>query len=304
LIATEAAHVSLAESLATRANLERTNARLEAMNDAFGRFVPRQFLNALGLHSPVDASLGARASASTTIMFADLRNFTSISEYLPAAEIFGFINRYLAHVAPRIRANEGFVVHYLGDGILALFHGPPDSAVRAAIEMQRELREAATSGALAGALPPGTELRLGIGLHFGHIEMGIVGESERWDSSIISDAVNTASRVEGLTKVFGVDILVTRAVMEQLHDPAEFEFRRLGYADVKGRVQRVDVYEVLNSLPESMRAARLETRAAFEQAVAAMERGEPAEAIFAACAGQHPDDVAAGTYAQRLAGQT
>ena len=295
LIAAEAAHVSLEESLAALARLEKVNESLLAMNEAFGRFVPRPFLESLGMQSPLDATLGARASAETTVMFADLRNFTSISEQLEAEEIFAFINRYLAHVAPRIRENEGFVVHYLGDGILALFNGPPEQAVRAAIEMQVALKEAMTHGSLGACLPPGTEVTLGIGLHFGRIEMGIVGESGRWDSSVISDAVNTAARVEGLTKTFGAEVLITGDLNKRMDAVRSLQTRRLGRIEVKGKSDRVDVHEVLDSLRPEVRELRLANAPKLAAAIAAMDAGllEAAAEGFRGCLVADPTDKAA-----------
>ena len=303
LIAAEAAHVSLEETRASLLRLEKLNQSLVEMNEAFGRFVPRPFLQALGMNSPLDATLGARASASTTVMFADLRNFTTISEQLEAQEIFAFINRYLAHVAPRIRENEGFVVHYLGDGILALFNGPPEQAVRAAVEMQVALKEALQGGALSASLPPGTEVTLGIGLHYGRIEMGIVGESGRWDSSVISDAVNTASRVEGLTKVFGTEILITGDLSDRMQKVGGLQTRRLGRVEVKGRHERVDVYEVLDSLRPEVREARLSHAPTLSAAIAAMDAGlrDVAAEGFRACLAADPTDRAAQHYLARCA---
>ena len=301
LIAAEAAHISLQEARVALADLEQVNASLVAMNEAFGRFVPRPFLESLGITSPLDATLGARGSAEATVMFADLRNFTALSEKLETGEVFAFINRYLAHVAPRIRENEGFVVHYLGDGILALFNGAPERAVRAAIEMQVALKEALTHGALGAGLPLGTEVTLGIGLHFGRIEMGIVGESGRWDSSVISDAVNTASRVEGLTKTFGAEVLITGDLAAHMAAAGALQLRRLGRIEIKGRAERVDLYEVLDSLRPERREVRLANAPKLAAAITAFEAGllDAAAEGFRACLHTDPTDRAAEHYLAR-----
>ncbi len=301
LIAAEAAHVSLEESRAALHRLEKVNRSLSAINEAFGRFVPRPFLEALGIKSPLDATLGARATIQTAVMVADLRNFTSISEQLDAREIFVFINRYLDRVAPCIRKNEGFVVHYLGDGILALFHGPPASAVQAAIEMQIVLREAIANESLGGSLPHGTRLTLGIGLHFGRIEMGIVGETGRWECSVVSDVVNTAYRVEGLTKMFGADVLLTGELHELLPQAGTLHSRRLGQMKVKGKAERVNVFEALDSLPPEILSLRLAYGPQFASAVTAFELGDLAGAAvgFGACLASDPSDRAAQHYLDR-----
>ena len=302
LIAAEASQISLDESVVARKKLEEANRSLLAINEAFGRFVPRPFLKALGVDSPMDANLGAHSSASTTIMFADLRNFTAISEEMQSEEIFSFINRYLARVAPRIRENEGFVVHYLGDGILALFQGPPENPIRAAIEMQRAFRDSVRSGELTVKRRQDLDLRLGIGLHFGHIEMGIVGESGRWDSSVISDAVNIASRVENMTKRYGAEILITGEMSARLAAVGAPRVRRIGQVDVKGKQGKVDVYEVLDSLPEATFSLRINSLVPFEEAVRAFERNDKALARegFQRCLGVDPSDRAAQYYLFQL----
>jgi class 3 adenylate cyclase len=301
LIANEAAQVALSESRQSLEDLRVANAAMAHLNDVFGRFVPRPFLDALGVSSPAHAQLGARASAAATVMFADLRNFTTLSERMEPNEIFAFINSYLAHVAPRIRDNKGFVVHYLGDGILALFEGEPDLAVRAAVQMQDALREAVASGLLA-RLPEGIDVRIGVGLHFGHLELGIVGESGRWDSSIISDAVNTASRVENLTKELGADVLLSGTLRDQLAHPEALTLRRLGLVKVKGRSEQVDVYEVLDAVPADLRAPLVAMRERFEAAVVAHERGDNVAAIqeFRACLAHAPHDRASRRQLARL----
>jgi class 3 adenylate cyclase len=303
LLAGEAAQVSLDESREALLQLERANEALQQTNEAFSRFVPRPFLTALGVESPGDAHLGVHAGMAATVMFADLRNFTSISERMAPAATFGLINRYLALVAPRIRDNGGFVVHYLGDGIMALFEGPPDNAVRAAIAMQETLRAAIASGDFFSSLPRDVDLRVGIGLHFGHLELGIVGETGRWDSSIISDAVNTAARVEGLTKGFGARILVSEALRERLDATTGARLRRIGRMQVKGRREPIVVFEVLDGVEPHLRDALISSRERFEAAVDAGEAGdrETARARFRAQLDEVPGDRAAQKYLEDLA---
>jgi two-component system sensor histidine kinase ChiS len=303
LIAAEAAHVSLEESQAALHRLEKVNRSLSEVNAAFGRFVPRQFLEALGIKSPLDATLGARATTQTAVLFADLRNFTSISERMETRDIFAFINRYLENVAPCIRKNDGFVVHYLGDGILALFQGHPGNALQAATEMQAAVRKEIARDLIGSGLPADFQFTLGIGLHFGRIEMGIVGESGRWDCSVISDTVNTAYRVEGLTKTFGAEVLFTGQFEERLPENASFKYRRLGRMRIKGRAEKVNIFESLDALPPSVGALRISSAQTFSEALAAFETGDmPAAAVgFQQCLATDPSDVAAQHYLDRCA---
>jgi class 3 adenylate cyclase len=300
LIANEAAQISLKESEKAAAQLRVVNHHLRATNETFSRFVPRPFLDALGLDSPGEAGLGAHVGVSKCVMFADLRSFTALSEQMQAKDIFAFINGFLETIAPSIRDYGGFVVHYLGDGIMALFPEEPDGAIRSAIKMQEALQEWSTH-----QVPQSnSHLKLGIGLHFGHLELGIVGESGRWDSSVISDAVNTASRVEGLTKVFGANLLVTREVASRIADKDAFSLRRLGRIAVKGRKKLVDLFEVLDALPTARRERIAATIPVFERSLLAFEQGKLEEARigFSECVQQVPDDLAALYYLNDLKG--
>lgn len=302
LIANEAAQISLTETEQVASRLRELNAQLSGINKAFGRFVPQPYLETLGLDSPTEAELGTHVGVYKTVMFADLRNFTTLSERMASAEIFDFINEYLAHVAPAIRDHGGFVLHYLGDGIMAIFPEDPTQAVHAAIAMQAALR--AWSETID--LGPDFELRVGVGLHYGHLALGIVGEGDRWDSSVISDSVNTAARVEGLTKTFGADLLITESVAEKLIDPEQFALRRIGSIGVKGKAKQVVIYEVLDSLDDKARASRERISEPFRAGVNAFEANNPLEAhaLFATCLEMSPDDLTVRYYRDLLKGVT
>jgi two-component system sensor histidine kinase ChiS len=148
----------------------------------------------------------------------------------------------------------------------------------------------------------GSRLKMGIGIHFGHLELGVVGEAYRWDSSIIADAVNTASRVEGLTKTFAAEILVTDAVIDALEEPNEYRYRRLGMVSVKGRSKKVSLYELLDSLPEEILDERFRGRERFEEALKAYEghQDDEAHALFEELLQSCPKDRAASFYLERL----
>ncbi|MGB0591089.1 MAG: adenylate/guanylate cyclase domain-containing protein [Myxococcota bacterium] len=300
LIANEAAQVSLKESSKINQRLQETNREITEINDAFSRFVPGPYLETLGLNSPTEAQLGAHVGVYKNVMFADLRNFTRLSEQLSSKEIFNFINAYLGNIAPAIREHGGFVLHYLGDGIMALFPEEPTQAILAAIAMQSRIREWRSDQ----KMPSNFVLSLGIGLHYGHLALGLVGEGERWDSSVISDAVNTASRVEGLTKTFGADLLITETTRDGLSDPDQFAMRRIGRIGVKGKAEQVVVYEVMDSLSDEARASRDRIAVPFKEGVEAFERDDLTEAKvrFAACMVLSPEDLTTRYYCQLLNG--
>ena len=184
--------------------------------------------------------------------------------------------------------------------IMALFPEEPTQAIRAAIAMQ----ERVSLWRNEGEMPANFDLRLGVGLHYGHLALGIVGQGERWDSSVISDAVNTASRVEGLTKTFGADLLITEPTRDGLSDPDQFAMRRIGRIGVKGKAEQVVVYEVMDSLSDEARASRDRITVPFKEGVDAFERDDLNEARvrFSACMTLSPDDLTTRYYSRLLNG--
>jgi two-component system sensor histidine kinase ChiS len=242
----------------------KTHIRLAKINEAYGRFVPHEFLQFLERESIVDVQLGDQVLKEMTVLFADIRSFTSLSEKMSPKENFDFLNAYLSRVSPVIRKHKGFIDKYIGDSVMALFPQKADDAVQAAIEMQKQL-----SLYNAYRQERGEELiTIGIGLHTGCLMLGTVGEPQRMEGTVIADAVNLASRLEGLTKVYGVDILISEQTLYRLDDPNKYCYRFLGRAKVKGKSQAVDVFEVYDGNPQHQIELKRQTRAEFEQGVA------------------------------------
>ena len=128
---------------------------------------------------------------------------------------FKFINAFLGRVGPVIERHGGFINQYLGDGIMALFIKDHEACLQAAIEMQQAIQQYNKKRQAKGRLP----IKVGIGLNTGQLMLGIIGDPKRYDSSVISDAVNTASRMEGLTKFFGTSIILSEATLSELTEP-------------------------------------------------------------------------------------
>lgn len=265
-------------------------------NDAVANFVPRQFLELLGRKDLKSLKLGDHHETVMTILFSDIRSFTSLSGSLTPAENFRFVNSYLAQIGPIIRENDGFIDKYIGDGIFALFPDKTCDSVEAAIEMQRQVVIYNEGRARAGYIP----IAIGIGLHRGRLMLGTIGESLRYDTTVISDAVNIASRMESLTKAFGALILASGEVMEDV-DPSDYCARRLGDVLVVGATRPVTVYEICDADPPALLAHKQATRAAFELGRLAFALGDftEAERLFRNIAALHADDHAAAYYRDR-----
>ena len=216
----------------------KTHIRLAKINAAYGRFVPHDFLRFLGHESIVDVRLGDQIQKEMTVLFSDIRSFTTISEAMTPQENFNFINSYLSRVNPVIRAHQGFIDKYIGDAIMALFPESADDAVRAAVEMQKQVIIYNQDRQLSNHPP----ITIGIGLHAGTLMLGTIGEEERMESTVIADAVNLASRLEGLTKVYGAGILVSGSILERLGKREKYMCRFVDRVTVKGKEAAVSVY--------------------------------------------------------------
>lgn len=292
--------LTLALGLADRiaaANEERDHAQrrtieeISTLNVAYARFVPTAFLDLLGKSDVRDVRLGEGVEREMTVLFSDVRSFTTISESLSPSDTFGFINGLLSRTGPVIRENGGIVDKYVGDAIMALFPGPTDDALRAAIALQVAVRDHNLERAADGKPP----IAVGVGLHRGSLMLGTIGEHERMDGTVIADAVNVASRVEGLTKYFGARVIVSGDVRAALADPDAYTFRFLGRVAVMGKRQGIELYEVLDGDPPDRQAAKRAALPAFDAAVAAFVAGAFADAgaRFAAICGADPEDGAA-----------
>lgn len=241
------------------------------------RFVPSEFLDFLGTPSIPAMRLGDQAEHDMSVMFCDIRAFTTLTETMTPTEAFSFINEFLGYVGPVVRAHGGFVDKYLGDAIMAIFPTRADDAVRCGVELQRAIARFNDDRFERW----GTRVRAGVGVHTGRLMLGIIGERERWSGTVISDAVNVAARVEGLTKEYGANVLVTGATLGRLEDPGQFSVRRLGSVQVKGKSEQVSIHEVFDADAAEIRASKLAQVEVFESAVAAAAEKRYAEAIAA-----------------------
>ncbi|MBN1501535.1 MAG: HAMP domain-containing protein [Spirochaetes bacterium] len=233
------------------------------LNKAYYRFVPEQFLKFLNKQSVKEVMLGDQMQLEMSIMFTDIRNFTEMSEKMTPKENFDFLNHYLGLVGPVVRDNEGFVDKYIGDAIMALFPVRADDAVETAIGISAKVHDFNIERENTGKDP----ISIGFGIHTGLLTLGILGETERVDSTVISDNVNLASRLEGLTKKFGASIIISEVTLKLLEFPDSYQTRYLGKIQVKGKGEAVNIYEILNGLGEKEKRIKTETTAYLETAI-------------------------------------
>jgi class 3 adenylate cyclase len=269
-------------------------AKTKRMADSFLRFVPQEFLDLLGRDEVADVALGDQTTLTLSILFSDIRGFTTLSEKMTPDETFRFVNGYLAHAGPVIRKNGGFIDKYIGDAIMALFPGSPADALRAGIELQSA---AASFNAVSG-LP--SRIAVGVGVHTGQVMMGTTGFEDRLDCTVIADAVNLASRLESLTKHYGASLITSGDSLAQLPSPPEH--RLIDRVKVKGKSQPVELYDVFSADPEPTRTLKRQTLPIFAAALTAYTAGDlhAAHDLLTRVLTAHPSDTAANLLLDRI----
>jgi two-component system sensor histidine kinase ChiS len=277
----------------------KTHLELSKVHQAFSYFVPIEFLKFLGYKSILDIQLGDQVQKHMTVLFSDIKDFSRISERMSPKESFDFINTFLGTVSPVIRKHGGFIDKFIGDAIMALFPGPADDALAAAIDITSALK-ALNVDRVSNELEP---IRVGTGLHTGDLMLGTVGEEKRMDGTVISDAVNTASRMEGLTKVFDTGVVISSKVMEELAEPDRYHFKYPGKAKVKGKMDHVDVFGVIEGDDEVRVLVEQKTKEEFERGIKAFYERDftGASVCFNNVLKLNPTDKAAGIFLKRSA---
>lgn len=236
---------------------------IRVIHEVSQKFVPSEFIKSLGKAKITEVLLGDLAEREVTVVFADIRDFTTISESLSPRDNFLFVNGFNNRMGPIVRKNEGFIMQYLGDGFMALFPKGSQGALNASVEMHQALHEYNEERVLKNRLP----VKIGIGMQNGNLIMGITGDNDRLDAAIISDTVNTAARIEGLSKHYNTSILLTKECIENLNDPELFDFRFLGPVQVKGKQKAIDLYECINGDDTTLFKHKLKTMSTFNHAM-------------------------------------
>ncbi|HTJ97677.1 MAG TPA: hemerythrin domain-containing protein [Rhodocyclaceae bacterium] len=283
------------------ARLQGENARLREQlattERIYAHFVPQQLLQFLSIRNIRDIRLGLQTERRMTVLFSDIRDFTSLSESLTPQENFNFLNSYLSQMEPVISLHRGVIDKYIGDAIMALFPDSPDDAVLSALAMLERLDAYNHGRGRAGYVPT----RIGIGINTGIVMLGTVGGSGRMDGTVISDAVNVSSRLEDLTKIYGVPLLISEHTLHSLEDPGRYMIRFIDRLCLKGKHEPQSIYEVYDSDPLPLRQAKTRMLRHFEEALAYYHLHDipRARSRLLECVAEAPGDVPARIYLER-----
>ena len=241
-------------------------------------FVPHDYLRALGKQHFEDVERGDAVAKRVAIMFTDIRGFTALAEKMSPESSFKFVNRYYEATEPSIYKHNGFVDHYFGDGVMAIFPEGAASGLKAAIDFLKRVDQFNQSLIDEGSPP----IRVGIGLHTGDVVMGVCGGQQSIQCTVIGDCVNLTARLEGLSGRYQTALVISNDLHQDAQTVLDYQVRELEFVKVKGRAQPVQVYEVLDALSRQERESRLETKTLFQKGVSALrnQRLHEGKSIF------------------------
>lgn len=265
--------------------------------ESYERYIPFQLSNILGKKIITDVKLGDQVEKKFTILFSDIRDFTTLSESLTPKETFDFINSFLNKMATVISNNNGVINKFMGDSVMAIFPYDPDEAVRCSILMLKQLDIFNEDRKKAGL----KAIDIGIGLNTGFCILGILGNPERYEFTVIGDTVNLASRVESLTKVYGVPFLVGENTINSIYDVSKYSIRFIDRVAVKGKKHPQSIYEIFDNDPVEIKKLKSETKAMFEEALAHYhyKNIDIAKKMLEKCIQINPADNPAKVYLER-----
>jgi two-component system sensor histidine kinase ChiS len=293
----------------------------EFISEKFRLFVPEQYLNRIAPRGVESIQLGNAREEEITVLFCDIRGFSSIAESQSPLETFEWLNAFFTQMSQAIAAHQGFIDKFLGDAILAIFdrieHHAED-AINAAVAMQKRLSQFNRDRQQYNLELP---VNVGIGIHTGIGLIGTVGSDKRMDSTVIGDVVNTAARLEELTKVYGSTILASdstiahvKASLKKIEIEAQsnaqfsshfpimtYHSRWVDRVTPRGKRMVLDLYEILGTPTHWLDLAKLQSLSCYNSGVQAWQQGEFACALeyFKQVVKQNPNDTIALLYIER-----
>ena len=228
-------------------NTEKSSNELQRLNEAYLRFVPKEFLHLLNKDSIIKTKLGDYSNIEMTIMFAKL-NIEGIDNEPSLEEHFLLFNEYLKLVSPIIKKYDGFVSKFLSGGFMALFPNSEIDAIRAALEIKDSTnkynqRESSAKHRITSWM----------GIHYGRMIIGTIGEENRLDDTVISDTVNTAARIESVCEKLNKNIIVSQRIQKELlqENTVQVELTELEAMYVKGKEKPLQLFEVTRKTKKS-----------------------------------------------------
>ncbi len=297
-------------AVASSEALEQNSQDIKQISEEFAQkfrlFVPEQYLERIAPQGVESIQIGNFREEQLTILFCDIRGFTTIAESQQASETYTWLNVFFEQMGACISSNSGFIDKYLGDAILAVFdrhHFHSQDALNAAIMMQKSLINFNENRHQLKLKEP---LKVGIGIDTGIGMIGTLGSEFRMDSTVIGDVVNTASRLEGLTKVYGCPILVSQATVSQVKSNSDlFDLRLIDQVTPRGKQNAIDIYELFGNKNYVIFPNKLRTKKMFNEGIKAWKSKNLTQALsyFKQVIEQDTTDAVAQLYVERCQDQ-
>jgi adenylate cyclase len=276
--------------------------KITRLTQSLEKFIPVPFLDRIA-HQGVDQiQLGATHRESLSILFTDIRGYSTISESMWPEELLGFLNQFYACMGEAIRSKDGFIDKYIGDAIMALFAEENDgngaqNAVLAACQMLDNLEKFNENWCKDGKEP----ISIGIGIHTGELIMAMVGTPQRMDSTVLGDNVNLSSRLEALNKLYGTKILISSDTLSSMKSRRSIKYREIDWLKVRGKNHPVTIYEVFSNDPLPVQKAKRVAGKYIKNGLLhrQMQDWEKAIVAFAMAMEAYPDDHVAEYHLRR-----
>ncbi len=271
----------------------------KAITGIFGTYVPKELVEEMAKNPEAYSTKGE--TREMTVLFSDVRNFTSISEGLSATELTAMMNAYLTHMTETVQNDRGTIDKYIGDAIMAFWGAPlrdenhAAHALNSALAMQRQIVEIGPDFIKRGW----PQLEIGVGLNCGPMNVGDMGSAFRRAYTVMGDAVNLASRLESLTKEYGVGILVSENIVTAV--PTVL-YREMDRVRVKGKLEPISIYEPLG-YKDQIDSQLVEDTDRFHRALDCYreQRWDDAEKLLVALSTADPARKVYKVYIERVA---
>jgi class 3 adenylate cyclase len=214
--------------------------KIERFSKASLRFVPENILNLLGKKDIEEVQTGDNTIVEMGTMFADIRGSTTLIEKLGSKKTAFLLNHYMQSIMPLVSEQDGFISQFVGDGIFSLFPKTADHAIKAAVNILNSMPKFNQYLMSKDLLP----IEIGISICYGKVMLIILGNNERMDPSMVSDVINSASRIESLNKVYGTKLLINDTLKNQIQDSSQFLIRFIDRVKLIGKTEITGIYEV------------------------------------------------------------
>ncbi len=266
------------------------------LSNSYFRFVPQQFLKVLGKTNMTQINLGEQSNRRMTMLVCKMREFSEFSNTLTTEENFKFINSFLKVFGPIIREYGGFTSRYLGPGIQSMFPNDPGEALKAAIKLRTTLESYNEGRQQAGFEP----IEIGIAIHTADVMIGIIGEEQRMEGSVVSTDVDLTLELEKLSAKLGVNVLLTEDALRSMRKQPQGQghYRKLGAFQLDEEQRKIELYDLYEGDPVHIRRLKQETKPQFERAVELFQSGRfyDAREGFVAVVKKNRYDLAAKLY--------